>query len=121
MNKPLFQIIFNDNSIMNGGDYEHTKWLNIPNKSIRTLFYLLPTGDYLGLNGYKKYYHFIECTTDLNGKNAGVKQLEYDYILGQDNEFTIVYKINLKNKDIKILKYNNTDEFIENLNPEFWR
>ena len=78
MNKPLFQVVFEDNSTFDGGDYQNTKWAEIPHKKIRSLFYLLPTGDYLGLGGYERFYHFIECTTDLNGDKAGIKNISND-------------------------------------------
>jgi hypothetical protein len=121
MNKPLFQIIFEDNSKFNGGDYQKTKWTEIPDKKIRTLFYLLPSGDYLGLGGYERYYHFIECTTDLNGEKAGIKNLEFAYIIGQRKDNSNIYQIDLKTGCINLKKVNNDNIFLTKLNPVFWR
>jgi hypothetical protein len=121
MNKPLFQIIFIDDSIFEGGDYQMTKWLEIPNKKIRTLFYLLPTGDYLGLSGYNKFYHFVEVTEDLSGDRKGIKNIEFDYIIGQRINSTTIYKINFKLGNVEIKEVKNDDIFLKNLNPIGWR
>ena len=121
MNKPLFQVIFEDSSIFNGGDYQKTKWTEIPNKKIRTLFYLLPTGDYLGLGGCEKFYHFIECTEDLSGEKKGIKNLEFDYIIGQKKDYTTVYQIDLKNGCVNSKNIKNNDKFLTKLNPDFWK
>jgi hypothetical protein len=122
MNKPLFQVVYEDNSSYEGGNYQDTKWLGIDkNKKIRTLFYLLPTGDYLGLGGYERFYHFIECTTDITGEKAGVKNLEFDYIIGQKKDYTTIYQIDLKTGCIDLKNIKNDDKFITKLNPDFWR
>jgi hypothetical protein len=122
MNKPLFQVVFNDNSTFNGGDYNNTLWLEISkDKKIRTLFYLLPTGDYLGLGGYERFYHYVECTEDLTGERKGIKNLEFDYIIGQKKDYTTVYQIDLKSGCIDIKNLKNDDKFIKKLNPSFWR
>jgi len=121
MNKPLFQAVFEDNSIFLGGDYEKTKWVEMPPKKIRTLFYLLPTGDYIGLGGYDKYYHMVEVVKDLNGPKAGIKSLEFAYIIGQKKDNTIIYQIDLKIGCINIKTIKNDDKFLEKLNPTFWR
>jgi hypothetical protein len=121
MNKPLFQIVFEDSSTFNGGDYTKTKWAEIPNKKIRTLFYLLPTGDYLGLGGYERFYHYVECTEDLSGERKGIKNLEFDYIIGQKKDYTTVYQIDLKTGCIDIKNIKNDDKFLTKLNQDFWR
>jgi len=122
MDKPLFQVVFSDGGTFIGGDYNKTLWSEIPtNKKIRTLFYLLPSGDYLGLGGYDRFYQFFECTTDLNGKDAGIKNLEFIYLIGQRKEGTNIYQIDLKTGSINLKKLNNDDIFLTKLNPEFWR
>jgi hypothetical protein len=122
MNNPLFQIVFTDNSTFNGGNYQDTRWVEIPkDKKVRTLFYLIPSGDYLGLGGYDRFYHIIEYTTDLNGDKAGLKNLEFAYIIGQKKEYTCVYQIDLKTGCINIRNINNDDEFLTKLNQNFWR
>lgn len=122
MNKPLFQAIFEDNSVFNGGDYQNTKWMEIPtDKKIRSLFYLLPTGDYLGLGGYERFYHFVECTEDLNGDRAGVKNIEFDYIIGQKKDFTTIYQIDVKTGCVNLKNIKNDDKFLTKLNQIAWR
>jgi hypothetical protein len=120
MNQPLFEIIFDNNSVFTGGDLKNTKWTEIPaNKKIRTIFYMLPAGDYIGIGGFDKIYQYLEVTTDLNGINAGKIIYEYAYlILDRNNQFE-QYRINLKNRniDFSILE----KEKIEKLNPLFWR
>lgn len=120
--KPLFQIVFVDGSVFDGGNYTNTLWSSIPtNKKIRTLFYLLPTGDYLGLGGYERFYHFVECTKDLNGDKAGIQNLEFDYIIGQKKDYTTIYQIDLKTGCIDLKNIKNDDVFLKKLNPVFWR
>jgi hypothetical protein len=117
----LFTLVFDDNSTFAGGTLEDTKWTHIPDKKIRSMFYLLPTGDYLSLGGYDKYYHMIECTSDLTGDNKGKLTLEYVYIMGKKNEYVNVYKINLKDGNINFKQYLKDSEFITKLNSSFWR
>jgi len=122
MNKPLFQVVFIDDSTTNGGDYQNTKWTEIPkDKKIRTLFYLLPTGDYIGLGGYERFYHMIECTEDLNGDKAGIKNIEFDYIIGQKKEYTTIYQIDMKTGCVNLKNISNDDKFLTKLNQDLWR
>jgi len=119
--KPLFVAVLEDESIYTGGDYYKTKWIEIPDKKIKRLFYTLPDGNHLCLDMYDKYYHFIEGTNDLNGKNNGKVNLEYAYIMGSKNDKVICYKINLKNSNIERIEYNINDTFIKSLNSLGWR
>ena len=51
-NLPLYTIIFKDGShFMGGTSYFETKWLEIPLKPIKRIFYKLPTNDYICLEG----------------------------------------------------------------------
>lgn len=119
----LFTIIFEDGDNFMGGTLLDTKWLEIPNKKIKRLFYKLPHGDFLCLAGYEKYYHMVEATKDLNGKYRGQVRLEYAYIMGKLGNTVRIYKINLKNKDAYITKQevdiNNT--WIKKLNVNGWK
>jgi hypothetical protein len=82
--KALFVAILEDETVFVGGkSYEKTLWLDIPNKKIKRLFYSLPDGDHLCLSLYDRYFHFVEATQDLSGKNSGTVNLEYAYILGE--------------------------------------
>jgi len=119
--KPLFVAVLEDESIYTGGDYYKTKWTEIPDKKIKRLFYTLPDGNHLCLDMYDKYYHFIEGTNDLNGKNNGKVNLEYAYVMGSKNDKVVCYKINLKNSNIERIEYNINDTFIKSLNSLGWR
>jgi hypothetical protein len=126
--KALFVAVLEDESIFIGGSsYEKTLWLELPNKKIKRLFYTLPDGNHLCLELYDRYFHFIEATTDLNGKNAGRVNIEYAYVLGEKDEKVICYKINLKQRQDKNLgniertEYVKTDPFIMGLSKDGWR
>jgi len=122
MNKPLFQVIFEDNSSFNGGDYHNTKWLEIPNdKKIRTIFYLLPTGDYLGLGGFKRIYQYIEVLTDLNGAESGKKKIDFICLIVEKEDNYIQYKINHQDIGVEINILSKNSGYIEKLNPIGWR
>lgn len=118
----LYKIIFEDGSGYNGGtDYFDTKWLQIPDKKIKTIFYRKPFGKSLVLSGYDKYFHVIEATQDLNGKNKGKVNVEFAYIMGKKEGFVNVYKINVKTGNVKLLEYQENDIFIQSLNKNNWR
>jgi hypothetical protein len=122
MNKPLFQVIYEDNSIYEGGNYQDTKWLGIDkNKKIRSLFYLLPTGDYLGLGGFKRVYQYIEVLTDLNGSESGKKKIDFICIIVEKEDNYIQYKINHQEISIEINILSKNSDYIKNLNPVGWR
>jgi len=125
----LFIVTFEDNSRFFGGNsYFDTKWREIPRKKIKRILYRLPDGNYLSIKDFDKYYHMIEAVTDLNGKNAGMAQLQFVYLMGKKNKKVTVYKIPLRNKiksnftlkDITKIVYNETDKKIIGLNPTGW-
>jgi len=124
----LFLVILEDDSVYVGGkSYEKTLWLEIPKKKIKRLFYTLPDGNYLCLELYDKYFHFIEATTDLNGSNAGKVNIEYAYILGKKEEKVTCFKINLKQRpdknigNIERTEFDINSEFVQSLNKDGWR
>lgn len=129
--KPLFVIIFKDETKYIGGkDYYNSGWLGIlPNKPIKRIFYLLPSGDYLCLDGYDKYFRMSEALKDLNGKNSGKVRIQYDYIMGKKEDKVTCYRIALhenkdaryKRGDVTIRIFNINDKFIKGLNPDNWR
>ena len=131
MEKSLFTIIFNDNSFYEGNSsYFDTGWLGIPpKKSIKRIFYLLPTGDYICLDGYDKYFHMIEATNDLNGKQKGKTIIRYAYIMGKKEDKVTCYRITLheskdaryKTGDITTRIFNINDKFIKGLNKDNFR
>jgi len=117
----LYHIIFEDNTNLSNGTLEEPKWLEIPNKKIRSIFYSLPTGDLLCLAGFKKIYHYCEATIDLTGTESGKKKIEYSYlIIERDNKF-IQYRINQINPGIEINILNKDSDYIKNLNPIGWK
>lgn len=118
----IFTVVFEDESIFKGGEnYLDTKWLEIPNKKIKRIFYKLPYGDFLCLSGYDTYYHMIEATKDLNGRRRGEVRIEYAYIMGKRKDDIIVYKIDLKNKNSVIINRNKNNEWIKKLNSNGWK
>ena len=118
---PLFNIFFNDGSNYQGGDYQNPKWLDIPDKPIRSIFYSLPLGDFLTLIGYEKYYHFCEVTKDLMGDKKGQIQLEFVYLIGKKGDNYRIYKISLKTGQVEIIDTNKGNELIEQFNPIGWK
>lgn len=114
----LFEIIFENGETYSGGDLINMKWIAIPkDKKISRLFYLLPSGDYLALGGYEKYYSSVEITKDFYGGD-GKSNFEYIYVMGKKDKVINQYKINLKSSSIerKILK----EEELK-INSEYWR
>lgn len=87
------------------------------------MIYKLPTGDYLLLPKYDKYYHMVEAVTDINGSNAKKVSLEFVYIMGQISNTVVIYKINLKNNEYLVTQSIKTidDKFITGLNKQGWR
>lgn len=127
---PLFNVIFEDGSCFTGGtNYFETKWMEIPNRKIKRIFYRLPDGNHLCLTGYDKYFHMIEATKDLTGKNKGKVKIEYAYIMGKNKTEIISYRITLFNKgneryrtgDITVRTFDINDERIKKLNPDNWK
>ena len=121
---PLFIINFEDGTNYVGGNtYKETGWMNIPDKKIKSIFYRLPNIDYLCLSGYEKYFHMIEATVDLNGKEKGKEKICYTYIMGKIEDKVISYKIFLQNNIVLVnrlvMDYNS--DYIQKLNKEGWR
>jgi len=128
-NTPLYIVIFLDNSRFVGGvSYFESKWLSIPLKPIKRIFYLLPSMDYLCLEG-EKYFRMSEGLKDITGKEKGIVKLQYDYIMVKRNNKVISYRITLTSKDneryksgdVTIREFNENDKFIKGLNPNNWR
>jgi hypothetical protein len=121
LNKPIFVVLFEDNTNFSGGlDYFNTKWNELPNKKIRTLFYRLSFGDYLSLSGYEKYYHMVEATNDLTGDNAGKVNIRKIYIMGKKDKKIYIYTINFEDNHIDNIILDEKDKIILELNPQGW-
>ena len=136
-NHAIFSVIFEDGSTFNGGEsYNDTKWMQIPNKKIKTLFYKLPDENYLCLKDYDLYFHMVEATVDWMRMKKGVASkpknepcIEYAYIMGKRGNIVTSYRITLIHKqndrykigDIVRREFHIDDKFIKGLNPENWR
>ncbi len=103
----LYTIIFEDESTYNGGTIFDTKWLDIPTKKIKRIFYRLPGGNFLCLGKYDKYFHYIEAVQDITGTERGKTKLEYAYIMGKKGRVVTSYRITLFTK--KLDKYRQGD------------
>jgi hypothetical protein len=117
----LYTIVFDDNTVYKGEDYQNPKWLEIPDKQIRSIFYSLPLGDCLGLSGYNQYYHYVEVTNDLSGDKKGQVQLEFAYLIGKNKKECKLYKINLRTGQVEIQILEEKDKMIQDLNPMGWK
>jgi len=129
-NHALFSAHFEDGSIfVSGNSYDDTKWLQLPHKQIKKIYYALPNGDHLCLEGYEKYFHMLEATKDLNGPRAGMRRIEYAYIMGKRGNIVVSYRITLFHKkndkykvgDIVKREFHIHDKFVKGLNPSNWR
>ena len=135
--QPIFQVVFEDDSVFKGGtEFTDTKWLQIPNKKIKRVFYKLPDDNFLCLSGYENYFHMCEATQDwmrMTGNKStrlNVKpRIEYAYIMGRKNDIVTSYRITLfheKNNKYKIgdivrREFNINDKFVRGLNKFNWR
>jgi len=117
----LFTVIFESGESFSGGDLDNTKWLDIPEKKIRSLFYRLPTGDYLCLASYDKYCQYLEACVDLSGVEKGKTRIEFIYLLGRIDNLVRVYKIDLKKQIVSITNTNMEDNFVKKINSIGWK
>jgi hypothetical protein len=122
MNIPLFIVLFADNEIYYGKKtYSDCGWKEIPDKPIKKIFFRMPTGDYIIMAEYDKYYQYLEATQIISGENAGKAQLEYVHILGQRKDKVIEYKIKIITGDVQVHFFEETSEYIQKLNPIGWK
>lgn len=124
--KSLFKVVFNSGADYDGGhSYQDTGWMQIPNKSIAAIFYKLSGNDCLCLWGYSSYFHMVEVTCDLSGKDRGIHRIQCAHIMGRKGDEVIDYRIELfkKNEIGNITKhiYTTIDPFITGLNKANWK
>ena len=130
----LYTIVFDDDKTFIGGTILDTKWLEIPQKKIKRIFYRLPSGDFLCLGGYNKYFHYIEAVRDLTGSERGKTKIEYAYIMGRKENKIKSYRIALFDKaschygnskyklgDVTVREFDINDEKIKKLNKKGWK
>lgn len=121
LNTPLFIVLFTDNDIYYGKKtYEDCGWKEIPQKSIKKIFFRLPTGDYLILADYQSYYHYVEAVKVISGDNSGKVQLQYARILGKRNNRVVEYKINILTGNTEVRVYEEDNQYIQSLNKDGW-
>lgn len=135
---PIFIAIYEDGEKFIGGtSYFKTKWMELPLKKIKRIFYRLPSVDYLTLDNYDSFFHMVEATKDwmrigqrkITKINQNEPRIEYAYIMGKKGDKVISYRITLFNKtneryrmgDVTVREFNISDERIKKLNPEVWR
>jgi hypothetical protein len=117
--KPLYKLIFSDNSIFFGGNLYNTKWNEIPRKQIKELHYFLPNFQPIILKDFERYFHMVEVCCDLNGNNKiGVEAI---YLMGKKDERVYVFKIDIKQNTIKKILYHQNNNFIKKLNKKMWK
>lgn len=123
----LYFVVFEDGTTYQGGtSYSETKWMSIPEKKIKRIFFRLPSGDHICLSGYDRYYYMVEATRDvLRGKtkiNNSKIRIEAIYCMGKKQDKVIIYRIPLSiNKDIKTTILNTENDCIKELNQEAWK
>jgi hypothetical protein len=117
----LFTVIFEDNTTFSGGDCIETKWIQTPNKKIKSIFYILPSKDILFLTDFKRIYHFVEVTNDIMGENRGNVNLEFTHLLVERNNKITHYKIDLNSHSIMCEYLTLDSKFIQELNPDGWK
>jgi hypothetical protein len=121
MNNPLFIVMFDDGERYFGKtSYGDSGWKEMPNKKIANAMFRLPTGDYMVMNNYDKYYQAIEAVKVLTGDNAGKMKLDSVHILGKRASQIIEYKIQIITGDIKVHLFDAESEYIKQFNPIGW-
>jgi hypothetical protein len=114
----IFSAILEDNSLyMGGDDFSNCKWKEI-DKPIKILYYYLNNGECIRLEGYDRYYHYVEACVDINGDNAGKTRLVAAYLLAQKDNKVYIKKItNIVQETI----IDALDKQIIQLNPIGWK
>lgn len=100
-NQALFSVIFEDGTQFAGGNsYYEPKWKEIPDKTIKHAFFLLPDGNFFILHDYEKYLYLVEGAFDANGKNKGKLKIENLYFMGLRNGLVDSYRTTMSAKGI---------------------
>ncbi len=118
----LYTIVFHDRTTFEGGDsYFNTKWTDIPDKDISTLFYYLPSGESLCFTHFKRIYCFIDGAMDIMGAEKGKIKPEYIHIFVERNCIVVHYTINIRYKNINVEEMDINNPVINQLNPIGWK
>lgn len=125
--KSLYTVMFYDETVYEGGsDFFEPNWQKIPLfKPIKRIFCLLPSGDYLTIGPYEKYFFLIEGLTDVGMVKGQIKQGTtvpvMIKVMGKVKNKIIVYEISLKTGQLTYKIYNESDKFVKGLNQNSWR
>ncbi len=118
----LYTIIFEDNSVYQGGDLVNTLWANIPDKPIKKFTYYVPnTKQIICEENFLRVYHYVEVTQDIHQGNKGAVNLEYSYLIFEKEFEYEGYRINLQTKKIENLLLKKDNEYVKSLNPMGWK
>ena len=118
----LYTIIFEDNSVYQGGDLINTLWTGIPDKPIKKFTYYVPnTKQTIVEDNFLRVYHFCECCTDLSGDKKGQVQLEYSYLIFEKEFEYEGYRTNLRTKKIENILLKKDNPWVNSLNPMGWK
>jgi hypothetical protein len=95
---PLFIAILKSGKQYCGGkNYNNPEWKEI-DEPISKVFFRLPDGNFLIMDGYEKYLYLIEGVFDINGINKGKLRIEYLYFMGLKNGMVDSYRVTMLNK-----------------------
>ena len=118
----LYTIIFEDNSVYQGGDLVNTLWTEIPDKSIKRFTYYVPnTKQTIVEENFKRVYHYVEVCSDLSGDKKGQVQLEYSYLIFEKEFEYEGYRTNLRTKKIENILLKKDNPWVNSLNPMGWK
>jgi hypothetical protein len=139
-NHALFNVIFEDGSFFVGGvSFFKTKWLEIPDKKIKRIFFRLPDGNHICFDSsnYDEYYYKVEATRDwmkvsrskIQVLDNTIPKLECFYIMAKKDNKITSYRISLfqsenskyKVGDITRREFDINNEKIKGLNPNGWK
>jgi len=119
----LYTVVFEDNTVFRGGDLIDTKWMEMPDKKISSIFYSLPFGGILLLKGMEKYYCGGEIAKDVFG-SKGMKlgtKIENSYLIGKKGSKYLINKISWVSGNIERKIVDENDNLIRQLIPMGWK
>jgi len=103
----MYKIIFEDNTIFNGGHPGDSKWNDMPNKKIKKLEYNI--GKYIiVLENFEAYNHIIEYSYTLSKNNSNIIRI---LIIGKFDKIFYSIIIDIKNKKIFLKKSRQIEKY----------
>ena len=89
----MYKIIFEDNTIFQGGNPENSLWNKIPNKPIKKIVYKYK-GKTITLEGYSSYCHIVKRGSALIGNFSGILEV---MLMARTKKESQIYIWDLKN------------------------